>query len=267
MLTVRVRRAEVMRRRLRQLGRVGGSIATLVMTLAAIVWGYQRGRDLWLMRDSSFAVREVVVRVDGQLRAEQVRRTAGIETGMSLITIDLDAARRRLEAVPEVRAARLKRVLPDQIRIEVEERVPIAAVGWDNRHVVDRDGIVMAKRSESRSLPVLDGVPTANLKPGQSIPADAARFLSTLFDLMSAMGVDRLVGVECLALDDPDYARLYTTDGTAVTLSRAEPIDMQLARLAAVLTDVRRRGERVSRADVSLVPICAVPVPIGRRAL
>ncbi len=58
--------------------------------------------------------------------ARALRRALGLRTGMPVLAIDLEAAHRRVEALPWVRHARLERRLPDRLRVVLDEHRPIA---------------------------------------------------------------------------------------------------------------------------------------------
>jgi cell division protein FtsQ len=68
----------------------------------------------------------------------------GEDIGKNIFFIHLDQRRRDLEAIPWVRQATVMRVLPDQIRVTVVERKPVAfAQIGDETGLVDADGVLL----------------------------------------------------------------------------------------------------------------------------
>jgi cell division protein FtsQ len=65
----------------------------------------------------------------------------GIGPGVSMFAIDADAAQRRLEHVPWIKRARVLRLLPSTLHVEIVERQPFAI--WQENgklHLIDAEG-------------------------------------------------------------------------------------------------------------------------------
>lgn len=83
------------------------------------------------------------------------------EAGDPILAVDADALRLRLEELPWVRSATVERKLPGEIRLTIEERVPMALWQRDGRyHLVDRYGDTMpvADVTKYAGMIVLTGV-------------------------------------------------------------------------------------------------------------
>jgi cell division protein FtsQ len=92
-----------------------------------------------------FGVKRVVV--EGQKNATDFAITTALGAGPEtfMLAFDTDAAKDRLEAVPWIRHARVMRLLPSTLQVEIEERDPYAI--WQNKRqtfVVDSEGVVLA---------------------------------------------------------------------------------------------------------------------------
>ena len=92
-----------------------------------------------------FGVKRVVV--EGQRNATDAAITTALAAGPDtfMLAFDTDAAKDRLEAVPWIRHARVMRLLPSTLQVEIEERDPYAM--WQNKRqtfVVDSEGVVLA---------------------------------------------------------------------------------------------------------------------------
>jgi cell division protein FtsQ len=110
------------------------------------------------------------------------RVVVGPETFM--LAFDTDAAKDRLEAVSWIRHARVMRLLPSTLQVEIEERDPYAM--WQNKRqtfVVDSEGVVLAP-----ALP--QAFPNLPLVVGEGAGEHAASLYETLAsyqDLKSRM--------------------------------------------------------------------------------
>ena len=124
-----------------------------------------------------FGVKAVHVQGASIAGERAIREAAGIEEGEAALGIDLDAARRRVEAVWWVREATVVRLLPDTIVIAVKERTPLAVWQHGGRiGVIDTEGTVIrgADPAEFAQLPLIVGA-GAPEAAGQVLPLLTAR--------------------------------------------------------------------------------------------
>ena len=91
----------------------------------------------------------------------------------NLFDIDIAKIRRKTEKISYIKSARVYRVLPDTLKIEITQRVPIAYLfRYGGKWVIDEDAVIMNKRYCMKlkySLPVLTGFKYNKLKSGEKI--------------------------------------------------------------------------------------------------
>lgn len=139
------------------IGRDGRIAAVTAETQTRVA---QAGADLNLVVES--------VQVEGRQRADKpaILAALGVARGTPILSVDLDAAKARLETVPWVRSASIERLLPDTLYVRLAERAPLAL--WQHRgkfDLVDQDGNVIAN-ADIGDYPFLpqvvgDGAPAA----------------------------------------------------------------------------------------------------------
>lgn len=67
---------------------------------------------------------------------------------------------------------KVKRVLPNTIRIELTERKQTAAVKYDDNYaIIDNNSLVLRKSSVAPHLPVIQGLTISKLEVGQTLEA------------------------------------------------------------------------------------------------
>lgn len=125
---------------------------------AGLFFGYRA-----VAASSVFHVRHITVLGNNRLAAEAMVRHVRDLAGPSLMTADLYAIRRELQSIPLVKSAQLTRVLPDTLRVKIEERVPVALVKQaDNSLVwVSDDNVALGELDEFREgaiPPILTGL-------------------------------------------------------------------------------------------------------------
>lgn len=223
-------------RRWRRLRRTIIAVAVLVLAVAAV------------LIERSPLVELSEVRVEGTVRGdpETVREAAGLPLGRSIMRLDLGAAERRVEDLPLVADASLRRADALTVVISVRERRPVAVVETGGGAVlVDGDGVVIATGPEA-SLPVIaarQGVlppmpPGANVRAVAAV-ANAHAVLTSLPGPLRAAVTRYEVG----AADDD--LELVLADTMRVRFGRAMRVPEKARALGALLEDAAGSGARM----------------------
>ena len=128
-----------------------------VFVAALLLWtGYAR-----VMGSERLKVSRVDVRGSRFLSETEVRELLGPAVGENILTLDIDALKARLRASPWVADARVGRTLPDILRVEIEERVPLALAEVERLYLMDGDGAlvdVYGPRTAAFDLPIVRGL-------------------------------------------------------------------------------------------------------------
>lgn len=98
-----------------------------------------------------FRVEEILVVGRRETTQEELLGAVRLVRGAPILAFDLQAAKKRLEALPWVKTASVGRMLPDTVLLNVEERRPLAL--WQHKGVfalIDTDGEVIMKKNLDR---------------------------------------------------------------------------------------------------------------------
>jgi len=91
----------------------------------------------------------------------------------NLFSIDIAAIRKKLEKISYVKSASVYRILPDTIKIDVIQRIPIAYLfKYGSQWVVDEDSVTMNRKfcmELKYPLPVIKGLKLRTISVGQKI--------------------------------------------------------------------------------------------------
>ena len=144
----------------------------------------------------------------------------GEDIGRNVFYVPLSARRRELEQIPWIEHATVMRVLPDEIRVSIVERKPVAFTrNGQQIGLVDANGVLLAMSPKTMaerhySFPVLTG-----LDPGDSAQSRKARmavYLRLMADL-DADGKRNSEDISEIDLTDPEDARvLMPEQGTDI---------------------------------------------------
>lgn len=106
--------------------------------VVAAAYGFERAR-VWATSDGNFPIESIRVVGNDIVSTDDIIEAAGLAHGANVITIDTERVRKRLESLPAIRAAKVSRRPPGEIRLQVRERTP-----WllDNQtgELIDREG-------------------------------------------------------------------------------------------------------------------------------
>lgn len=94
----------------------------------------------------------------------------------------------RLEKDAYMEKVKVKRVLPDTIKIELTERKQTAAVMYDDNYaIIDSDLLVLRKSSVEPQLPLIKGLTISGLEVGQPIEVEENVRLRQVMEIIEVM--------------------------------------------------------------------------------
>jgi cell division protein FtsQ len=208
-------------------------VVAVLLLVALLVGG------IWLVFFSSYlAVQGVQVTGVAQLKAADVERAAAVPEGDPLARVDLDRIRTRVQALAAVKSADVTRQWPDEVRIAVVERQPVAVVEIGGQlRGMDEDGVVFRGYAKAPAdLPRVQtsaGTGTEALREGALVVASLPGDLAAEVDHVDVQTVDEI--------------SLQLRDGREIEWGSAE----QSAQKAKVLADLLTAVD-AQRYDVSV---------------
>ncbi len=131
-----------------------------VLLLLLVAGGVVAGTLLANIWKNDLPVHNIIVEGNRVVSTAEVLKLAKLEKEQNLFSVDLFEVRRRLEAHTFIRTASVNREVPDNIRIEITEREPVAAVAMGKLKYLDEEGFVLppARSEHLFDLPVITGV-------------------------------------------------------------------------------------------------------------
>ncbi|MGC2164289.1 MAG: FtsQ-type POTRA domain-containing protein [Silvibacterium sp.] len=172
---VRVRRRVPLRKGILPLwtrtrwGRIA-ALTILLVAIAAVVTGILAVRNFF-DHDSRFRIDtadSIQTMGNSQLTRDELLSVFGADLGRNIFYIPLAERRAELEQIPWVEHATVMRILPNQLRVAVHERTPVAFVRVENRNgdqikLVDAAGVILdmppaMMAARHFSFPVVTGI-------------------------------------------------------------------------------------------------------------
>ena len=212
-------------------GSVFGVIACVLVVLASPIVG----------------VRKIDVEGVRYMNADLVTSVKKSLLGKSVLTVDTNAAERRLEGDPWVDSVRIRTYFPTRLTIEIVERVPVAwFIGVDNRaRIVDQDARVLAvETGQPTAYLQITGV-GANLAPGGS----AVDIYRAAAQLAKALPDELMKVVLNVGTAGPNQLTMTLRSGTLVNFG--QPVDVQKKLIALVVLLRRQDSKQIISIDLT----------------
>lgn len=216
----KVRKSHRLGRLFLQSVRIGLKLGALAVAIALVAAAVH-----WALRSESFALRAVTVR---GCRQADPRVIEGIIRGSfqgNLLTMDLPEVRRKVEAQTWVRSATVRRILPSEIAVNVEERIPSVILELKGELMIaDREGILLDRYDEKQGrldTPVfcgMAGAGVAGYRARQEENSNRVRLGLRVLGELEAGSADYVRNISEIDLSDMQNVRLLLVNDTAEIL-------------------------------------------------
>ncbi len=275
LLELNVRAASQQRQRRRKAGGIFWKIFATLLVLTLVAVGLRLGAQKFFFQNAEYALHHLDAKLDGVMTQEELVALTGFQEGKNIFALDLDQARKKLGALPEVRSVSLERLLPDTITVKVERRVPVflfAASGDADESFVpgksilcDREGILLQPSRlapEFLNLPILRGVDLGNTAPGSHLENDRLDFALALQQALSDLPEETF---KIRSLDvSKDYAAVVTDTSNARYTFGNKDLPDQMDRLRKLLAHCQESGRQIDTANLMITrntPVTFVMTP------
>ena len=233
--------------------------------VALMVWVMSRGYGKWLKESETFHIRRTEIQGADLLSEKEVLRLGGVEPRSFIWEVDLRKAEDEIAGHPFVETVRVERVLPDVLRIRLEEKRPLALLNFGGQlFCVDGEGMVLPSQpGKLYDLPVLSGAFQGAVTVGRSVRGEVVReglnfLVRVLEDRPTLYGQ-----ISEVVVRESEGLIVYTSRaGVPVWIGR-EGYAWKVRYLEAILEELVREGtlSRVRYIDLR----CEGQVIVGKR--
>ncbi len=225
-------------------------LAALIVVSLGLVVSYQA-----LLVSPIFAMEKLSVSGQGRLEQQEILRLAGIRPGMNLLQVNPADMIRRLESSPWVEKAQIRRVLPDELRIHIQEKRPWALLHSDGLWYLDRIGrpIKRIEAGEEFNLPIVTGIGAKAIRSvqGKQDLAEAMDILAKLSRVDSPLSLEQVSEIRFNLGSGATILPL--SSGPKILIGRGN-IKLKMEHWRKVLADLKAKGigSRVEYIDLRL---------------
>lgn len=200
---------------------------------------------LVVIRSSYFNLEKVDVYGNRRLSAEEVIEAANIETGVNLLSIDLDTISERLRRHPWIRSGSLYRKFPGQLLIEIEERVPRGILASDKLYYIDENAKIFTRAlpGDPVDLPLFTGIEPDELRSNPEEVQESLRSGLKLTELLDRNDSEfNLTNVREMNISPEDGLTLKMKSGQILVFGRSD-FETKIARYERLRKFLSNRGQ------------------------
>jgi hypothetical protein len=252
-------------------------IVRFVVILAVIgggVWGVKYGIRRGLLENEEFRLQAIELTPNPAIDERRLVQVAGIDLNGSLFDCQVAEIEAKLDALPELASASVRREFPGTLIVEAVAREPHVWISSPSQGIPARDGekgLLVDRQGFAFHCPpaLLEkalGLPVFQLGEGGEVPAAGKPVAHPEFDRLM-----RLYAVACKEIDGAgewiDTLRqsrswsleLASRDGTAASFGLGGH-ERQMGDLRAALEHARTQNQQI--ASIELIPERNIPVVV-----
>jgi len=179
----------------------------------------------YLQRDGRFRIAGASsIQTGGltEVTRAQMLPVFGEDIGRNVFFVPLNVRRKELEAIPWIQQATVMRLLPDQIRVNIVERKPVAFTRHGQRvGLVDASGVLLdmapaAMAAHHYSFPVLTGIEAGEKSESRQMRMSVYQRMMSDLDSNGKRNSEQLSEID---LTDPEDARVLMPEQGADILA------------------------------------------------
>ena len=147
------------------------------------------GLIVFVLKSHLFDVKEFTVEGNSYYTDDEVLVMGNCKTGGNIfIGTDVRDIKSRLEKDAYMASVKVKRILPDTIKIQLDERRQVAAIVYGEKYVVvDGSGTVLRKTGVMPEITVLKGLTISKLSVGEKVEAEEKVLLRQTLQMLDVM--------------------------------------------------------------------------------
>ena len=228
--------------------RVASQLLLLSLFLFISHWVY-----VHLLEDSYFRVREVEIEGCSKISQETIRSLIMIEGMPNLFALRLEEIAKGLEKHPWIDHLVIRKVFPNTVKIQIEERKPMAILQLEELYYIDAKGVIFSpvRDGNGYNFPFLTGLTRQALDKDPEVSKD---LLTKALDLLKMIEREKIPPLE--EVSEIHMSRSFGIDcytkanGLEVKMGK-DSFGEKLRRLSIAWSDLRKRGLSTMSIDCS----------------
>jgi cell division protein FtsQ len=206
-----------------------------------------------LLEDPFFRVREIAVEGCRRIPQESLLSLIKMEGMPSLFTVSLKEVGKPLESHPWIEHVGVRKVFPNKIMIQIEERKPIAILQLEEPYYIDTKGVIFSSVGDEGEYdyPFLTGLAREVLDED---PAEAKNLITRGLEILKIAEKEKgspLDEISEIHMEKNYGIKCFTRTGGVELKMGWDHFEEKLERLSLIWSDLQKRGISVASIDCS----------------
>jgi cell division protein FtsQ len=238
-----------LRKNLRRFLRVS---VTLFSALMIVVGGFFVVQ--LLMASDLFKVDQISVKGNHRLDDSSIIALSDIQSGVNTFNLDLGLIGRKIEENPWVQQARVERIFPRQVIVEIQERKPVAIVNLGYLYYLDVQGEVfkVLDASDKLDYPMITGFDYERAKGHDEVYVEKFKQIVGLLKNLKKRNQFNLKQVSEIHHDSDGGMVLFTMKGSVEIKLGRDDFIQKIDRLERIYTQLQPKLKILDYIDLNV---------------
>lgn len=223
-------------------------LITVILVAVAIVFIFASG---------AFVVTEIIVEKNETISEEQIISFSGIVKGTNVFAISKKVMKNKLKENSYIQDVKIKRILPNKIKLIVEERKVEYVLQLANSYVyIDKKGYVLEISNNKPEVPIVLGLTTdlSNIKPNDRLEEADLNKMNNIAKIVQTASDNQIANLitKIDVSNEMDYTIYLDTEGKIAHLGDASELNTRFLYVKKLL-EIRKgeAGEILVNGDLN----------------
>lgn len=198
-----------------------------------------------------FSVNRIEVSGHKILTKDSIVYTSGITLGNNIFRERIRTIEENLMEHPYIKEVNAKIILPNKIKIDIEERKRYAAIPFvENYIIIDNEGYVLEILQDHENLVLVRGLDFDNFSEGDVLSVKDKQQMEILVEIISAIEIQGLSVME-IDLTNTDDIRINISNQLTSIIGNADKLGYKFMVMSSILEDLAMKDISRGVIDIS----------------
>lgn len=205
-----------------------------------------------LERVPAFQVSKILIRGTEQCNPKDIEKFTNSTYNRCIFKIDLPNLHRKIKSIGWVKTVSVRRVLPNTLQINIQERVPFGIIRADQHYLVDNEGVVIAPIQNQKpwNLPLITGMSEERLLASKRVNSPSLHSALEILKLMQDLKVKWLSEVLEISCENQENIVLYNKNRDREIRLGLNNLQEKVIYLQTIWDDIKTRVSGIEYIDL-----------------
>ena len=201
----------------------------------------------FILSSELFSLKNIYVTGNKTVPKDDIVRLSNLQYGQNVFRMNKKKIIRDIFENPKIKAARIKRILPSSVSLDIIEREAIALIPYLGSYLnIDEEAMIfeVSGTSQNMNAPVIEGFSFNDFKIGEVLKIDNSEQLDIALKISNALKNSKLnEDISIINLEDLENILLITRTGIRIYLCNNN-IDYKIRMAKTIIEDLLKNNEK-----------------------